>query len=65
MFKTRWENVAKSDRVEVTLGGGVVQMGVVDDCTPDGSCVWVRDSLGDRRLLHRHDGYDLVKVFGR
>jgi hypothetical protein len=24
--------------------------------------VWLLDSLGERRLFHEHDGYDLVKV---
>ena len=48
--------------MEVSFAGRLVQVGTVDECTPDGDFVWLLDSLGERRLFHEHDGYDLVKV---
>ena len=59
---TRWDTVARYDVVEVNFAGRFVQVGIVDDCSPDGDFVWLRDNLGERRLFHEHDGYDLVKV---
>lgn len=59
---TRWDNVARRDVVEVSFAGRFVQVGTVDECTSDGDFVWLLDSLGERRLFHEHDGYDLVKV---
>lgn len=62
IFKTRWDKVARRDVVEVGFDGKFVQMGTVDECSPNGDFVWLLDSLGERKLFHEHDGYDLVKV---
>ena len=62
IFRTRWDNVTRRDVVEVRSDGKVLQMGTVDECSPDGNFVWLLDSLGERRLFHEHDGYDLVKL---
>lgn len=62
ILEKNWDNVVRRDVVEVRFAGRFVQEGTVDDCSPDGDFVWLLDSLGDRRLFHEHDGYDLVKV---
>ena len=62
ILEKSWNNVVRRDVLEVRFTGRFVQVGTVDDCSPDGDFVWLLDSLGDRRLLHGHDGYDLVKV---
>lgn len=59
---TRWDNVARRDVVEVSFNERIVQIGTVDECSPDGDFVWLLDTLGERRLFHEHDGYDLVKL---
>jgi hypothetical protein len=48
--------------VEVSFDGKFVQKGIVDECTFDGDFVWLLDSLGERRLFHEHDGYNLEKL---
>ena len=62
IFRTRWDKVARHDVVEVSFDGKFVQMGIVDECTSDGDFVWLLDSLGERRLFHEHDGYNLEKL---
>jgi hypothetical protein len=57
-FRKRWDNVVRRDVVEISFDGRIVQMGTVDECSPDGDFVWVLDSLSERKLIHEHDGYD-------
>jgi hypothetical protein len=62
IFSPRWDKVARRDVVEVSFDGKFVQTGIVDECTSDGDFVWLLDSLGERRLFHEHDGYNLEKL---
>ena len=59
---SQWEDVARWDVVEVKANGTLVQKGVVDERSSDGAFVWLVDSIGERKLLHKHDGYQLVKI---
>lgn len=34
--------------------------GTIDERTEDGRMIWVTDGIGDRRLFHIEDGYDLL-----
>ena len=61
-FRWEWDDVIQHDLVTVSMDGKFVQEGVVDDRSVDGAFVWLFDSLGQRKLLHEHDGYDLVKL---
>jgi hypothetical protein len=62
IFNKRWDIVERRDVVEVSFNGKFVQMGIVDEFSLDGDFVWLLDPLGERRLFHAHDGYDLVKL---
>lgn len=57
----RWDQVIKGDRVEVALEGLGIQHGVVDLASTDGDMVWVIVSLGERRLVHKDEGTDLIR----
>lgn len=61
-FNKQWDAVSPCDVVEVRLNGTFVQNGIVDDRTSDGAFVWLFDSIGERKMLHEHDGYDLVRM---
>jgi hypothetical protein len=57
----RWDQVSPGDTVEVCMDGRYVQRGNVDLTSADGDLVWVIVSIGERRLFHKDDGYELIR----
>lgn len=56
----RWEEVQVGEPVQLSRNGRPVYAGLVDDRTADGDVVWVKTTVGGRRLFHISDGYDLL-----
>ena len=54
-----WKALALGDVVSLTLHGFEHYRGTVDDRTEDGGVIWVIDLIGERRLFHIDDGFDL------
>jgi hypothetical protein len=54
-----WKSLERGDVVALSLGGFEYRRGTVDERTADGRTIWVIDRIGDRRLFHIDDGYDL------
>lgn len=57
-----WANVGPEDSVELCLDGIRVHHGSVDLASANGDVVWVFVSLGERRLFHKDDGYELIRI---
>lgn len=57
-----WNSLEPGNEVSLTLQGFEYYRGTVDDRTEDGRTVWVIDRIGDRRLFHIEDDYDLLVV---
>ena len=55
-----WKSLAQGDKVSLRLRGFDIHAGTIEDRTPDGRSIWVTDHIGDRRLFHIDDNYDLV-----
>ena len=55
-----WRSLEQGDVVTVTLNGYEFHSGSVDDRTPDGRTIWVIDRIGERRLFHIDDDFDLI-----
>ena len=55
-----WKSLTQGDEVSLRLRGFDIHAGTVEDRTPDGQSIWVIDRIGDRRLFHIDDNYDLV-----
>ncbi|MEV7607832.1 hypothetical protein AB0N65_20565 [Paenarthrobacter sp. NPDC089322] len=54
-----WSSLERGDEVVLALQGFHYHAGVVDDRTADGRTIWVVDDIGDRRLFHIDDEYEL------
>lgn len=54
-----WEKAEVGDAVRLQKPGWPPLDGYVEDRTPDGDIVWVV-SVGERRLIHRADGFSLM-----
>jgi len=54
-----WNTLERGDVVSLSLRGFECYRGTVDDRTADGRTIWVIDRIGDRRLFHIDDEYDL------
>ncbi|MFI2563495.1 hypothetical protein [Paenarthrobacter sp. NPDC018779] len=54
-----WSSLEEGDEVILALQGFLHHSGVVDDRTADGRTIWVLDAIGDRRLFHIDDEYEL------
>lgn len=54
-----WTSLEPGDNVLLRMHGFVHHRGTVDDRTEDGSTIWVVDRIGDRRLFHIEDEYEL------
>lgn len=53
-----WRELRRGDSVVLLNSRQEAVGGVVDDVSADGSVIWIhQDNGGDRRLLHRSDGY--------
>ncbi|MFF1385984.1 hypothetical protein ACFVWT_20725 [Arthrobacter sp. NPDC058288] len=57
---TGWDDVQVGDSVQLSRNGRIEYTGQVDDRTADGDVVWIKTSLGRRRLFHAGDGYQLA-----
>ncbi|ABK02028.1 hypothetical protein Arth_0629 [Arthrobacter sp. FB24] len=57
---TGWDDVPVGDSVQLSRNGRIEYTGQVDDRTADGDVVWIKTSLGRRRLFHVGDGYELA-----
>ena len=55
-----WNSLERGDEVSLTQRGFEYYRGTVDDRTADGRTIWVVDRIGDRRLFHIDDDYDLL-----
>lgn len=55
-----WKSLTQGDKVSLRRRGIDIHAGTVEDRTPDGRSIWVIDRIGDRRLFHIDDNYDLV-----
>lgn len=55
-----WNSLERGDEVSLTQRGFEYYRGTVDDRTADGRTIWVIDRIGDRRLFHIDDEYDLL-----
>lgn len=58
--RQRWDQVSPGNQVELSLDGFRVHCGDVDETSVDGDVVWVFVGLGERRLFHKDDGYELI-----
>jgi len=58
--RTLWNSLGHGDEVSLALRGLEHYRGIVDDRTADGRTIWVVDSIGDRRLFHIDDDYELT-----
>jgi hypothetical protein len=54
-----WKALALGDVVSLTLHGFEHYRGTVDDRSEDGGIIWVIDRIGERRLFHIDDGFEL------
>ncbi|MDQ0821397.1 hypothetical protein QFZ79_003773 [Arthrobacter sp. V4I6] len=55
-----WTSLERGDVVTLSLKGVECHKGSVDDRTDDGRTIWVIDRIGDRRLFHIEDDYELL-----
>ncbi|MBT2539103.1 hypothetical protein [Arthrobacter sp. ISL-69] len=44
----------------LSLQGVAYHKGSIDDRSDDGRTIWVTDGIGDRRLFHVEDDYELL-----
>lgn len=58
----RWDQVSPGEAVEVRLDGIRIERGDVDLTSAQGDIVWVTVSLGERRLFHKDDGFELIRI---
>lgn len=54
-----WSSLEQGDKVILAMQGLHYHTGVVEDLTADGRTIWVVDAIGDRRLFHIDDEYEL------
>jgi hypothetical protein len=59
---SQWAVASVGTAVAVSKQDRVLCVGVIDDVTEDGSCVWVLPQGGQRFLLHVDDGYELTEA---
>lgn len=57
--ESTWKSLEPGDLVTLGRQGLEHYSGRVDDRTDDGRTIWVIDRIGDRRLFHIDDDYDL------
>jgi len=55
-----WTSLERGDVVTLSLRGVECHKGSIDDRTDDGRTIWVTDGIGDRRLFHIEDDYELL-----
>jgi hypothetical protein len=57
--ESMWSSLEPGDLVTLGRQGYEHYSGRVDERTADGRTIWVIDRIGDRRLFHIDDDYDL------
>jgi hypothetical protein len=57
--ETMWSSLEPGDLVTLGRQGFDHYSGRVDERTADGRTIWVVDHIGDRRLFHIDDDYEL------
>jgi hypothetical protein len=55
-----WTSLQRGDVVTLNRHGVRCHQGTIDERTDDGQMIWVIDGLGDRRLFHIEDDYELL-----
>jgi hypothetical protein len=55
-----WVSLERGDLVTLSRRGVECHSGSIDDRSDDGRTIWVVDRIGDRRLFHIEDDYDLL-----
>jgi hypothetical protein len=55
-----WSSLQRGDFVSITRLGVQCHRGAIDDLTEDHRTIWVTDHIGDRRLFHIDDDYDVL-----
>ncbi|MCA4131664.1 hypothetical protein [Arthrobacter sp. M4] len=55
-----WTSLQRGDVVTVLQKGVQCHKGTIDERSEDGHVIWVTDGIGDRRLFHIEDDYDLL-----
>jgi hypothetical protein len=53
-----WAAMQRGDLV-LLHGKGITARARVEDCTEDGSIIWIRDEFNERRLVHINDCHDV------
>jgi hypothetical protein len=54
-----WRSLKRGDVLTLSHQGIQCCHGFIEDQTADGLIIWVKDHLGDRRLFHLEDEYEL------
>ena len=57
---SKWKSLQRGDFVTLLRHGVENHKGCIDDRTEDGRTIWVTDGIGDRRLFHIEDEYELL-----
>ncbi|MBP2267786.1 hypothetical protein J3A64_003250 [Pseudarthrobacter sp. PvP004] len=57
---SRWTSLERGDIVTLYRRGVRCHTGAIDERTEDGRTIWVIDGIGDRRLFHFEDDYELI-----
>ncbi|MDQ0079076.1 hypothetical protein [Arthrobacter oryzae] len=55
-----WTSLQRGDVIILCRQGVECYKGSIDERTEDGRTIWVIDQIGDRRLFHVEDDYDLL-----
>jgi hypothetical protein len=55
-----WTSLQRGDVITLCRQGVQCWKGSIEQRTDDGQTIWVRDQIGERRLFHVEDDYDLV-----
>jgi hypothetical protein len=55
-----WTSLQRGDVVTLLRKGVQCHKGTIDERSEDGHLIWVTDGIGDRRLFHIEDDYDLL-----
>lgn len=63
--RTIWSTLKLGDVLNLRRREISFHQGFIDDRTDDGRMIWITGSLGDRRLFHIDDDYDVTVVSRR
>jgi hypothetical protein len=57
---SKWMSLQRGDVITLSRLGVECHRGSIEERTEDGRMIWVTDQIGDRRLFHVEDDYDLL-----